>query len=259
MVPETTNPEVPKWIEERVLPATEERVKSLHLLKEGGLRKSALLFTNDHAYVAEKAALRGVKLYEIEYPQGLVINQTDCPHCGKTIQEPVRKVATAEGGNGRKRQPRTPPKPKTTTKRIYAGEEIPVDEIEGIGSTYVDRLSDVGIDTTNDLLASDFETVVEASQAPSATVEKWYGMAELMRVKGIGKQFAELLVRSGVTSIDELKKQKPTELAERVNEKMDSVDTTIQGAGVSDKRAGNWIQAARKMKKTEVEAPGIPA
>lgn len=257
MAEETTNPDVPKWIEERVLPATEERVKSLHLLKEGGMRKSALLFTNDHAYVAEKATLRGVKLYEVEYPQGLLLNQTACPHCGKTIQEPVRKVATTDGGgNGRKKK-KTTPTPRTQT--IYAGEDIPVNEIEGIGTTYLDRLADVGIETTNALLASDLDTVVEVSKAPKATVEKWYGMAELMRVKGIGKQFAELLVRSGVTSIDELKEQKPKQLSELVNAKMESLDVTIQGAGVSQKRAGNWIKAARKMKTTEVEAPGIPA
>ncbi len=258
MTEETTNPEVPKWIEERVLPATEDRVKSLHLLKEGGLRKSALLFTNDHAYVAEKATLRGVKLYEVEYPQGLLLNQAACPHCGEKIQEPVRKVATAEGGNGRKKaKPKARPQP--TTRKIYAGEDIPVNEIEGIGTTYLDRLADIGIESTNDLLASDIDTVADVAQAPKATVQKWYGMAELMRVKGIGKQFAELLVRSGVTSIDDLREQKPKQLSELVNAKMESLDTTIQGAGVSQKRAGNWIQAARKMKKTEVETPGIPA
>lgn len=256
MTDEPTNPEVPKWIEERVLPATEERVKSLHLLKEGGMRKSALLFTNDHAYVAEKATLRGVKLYEVEYPQGLLLNQTACPHCGETIQEPVRKVATSDGGgNGRKKQT----KPTTHTRKIYGGEDIPVNEIEGIGTTYLDRLADVGIETTNGLLASDIDTVTKVSKAPKATVQKWYGMAELMRVKGIGKQFAELLVRSGVTSIDELKDQKPKQLSKLVNAKMESLDVTIQGAGVSEKRAGNWIKAARKMKKTEVEAPAIPA
>lgn len=258
MTKETTNPEVPKWIEERVLPATEDRVKSLHLLKEGGLRKSALLFTNDHAYVAEKATLRGVKLYEVEYPQGLLLNQASCPHCGETIQEPVRKVATTDGGgNGRTAKRRTKTQP--TTRKIYAGEDIPVNEVEGIGTTYLDRLADVGIETTNDLLASDIDTVVDVSRAPKATVQKWYGMAELMRVKGIGKQFAELLVRSGITSIDDLREQKPKQLSELVNAKMESVDVTIQGAGVSQKRAGNWITAARKMKKTEVEAPGIPA
>lgn len=257
MADEPTNPDIPKWIEERVLPATEERVKSLHLLKEGGMRKSALLFTNDHAYVAEKATLRGVKLYEVEYPQGLLLNQTACPHCGETIQEPVRKVATTDGGGNGRKKSKTQAKP--TTRSIYAGEDIPVNEIEGVGTTYLDRLADVGIETTNDLLASDIGTVTKVSKAPKATVQKWYGMAELMRVKGIGKQFAELLVRSGITSIDELKAQKPKQLAELVNAKMESLDVTIQGAGVSEKRAGNWIKAARQMKKTKVDAPGIPA
>lgn len=85
---------VPKWIEKKVVPTTQERVRSIHLLKEGGLRKSAILFTDAHAMVAERSAVTGVKVYDVAYPPGLLINGMECPHCGKVVREPVRKVAT---------------------------------------------------------------------------------------------------------------------------------------------------------------------
>jgi predicted flap endonuclease-1-like 5' DNA nuclease len=252
---------VPKWIESRVLPATDSHVKSLHLLKESGLRNSALLFTDTHAYVAEKGTLTGVKLYEVDYPGGLFINGTDCPHCGETIREPVRKVATVKGGstNGRAKASRPKARPTNedtprTMRTIPAGKEVPVEDIEGIGSTYLKRLEAGGITTTDQLLAAEVDTVVRLCKAPEATVRKWYGMAELMRVKGIGKQFSELLVRSGVRSIRDLAQEKPAALAKKVNDTMESVDVTIQGAGVSDKRAANWIREAKKTKTKQVEA-----
>ncbi len=47
---------------------------------------------------------------------------------------------------------------------------------------------------------------------------EWVNLADLMRVKGIGKQFAELLEASGVDTIKELRKRKASSLAAKMKE-----------------------------------------
>lgn len=92
------SPEAPKWIYEEVIPAIGSRVRSLHLLKQTGGRRSVLLFSEEAAMVAEKGRLGGVKVYRVDYPKGLLLNESNCPHCGKMIQEPVGKVAHLASG-----------------------------------------------------------------------------------------------------------------------------------------------------------------
>ncbi|HEX9816656.1 MAG TPA: hypothetical protein VGB18_06730 [Candidatus Thermoplasmatota archaeon] len=91
--PQPPAAEAPKWIYEEVIPAIGSRVRSLHLLKQKGGRRSVLLFSEEAAMVAEKGRMGGVKVYRVDYPKGLLLNESNCPHCGKMIQEPVGKVA----------------------------------------------------------------------------------------------------------------------------------------------------------------------
>ena len=104
---EEAHVEAPKWIYDEVVPAVGSRVRSLHLLKQTGARKSVLLFAEGAALVAEKGLLSGVKVYRVDYPRGLLLNESNCPHCGKMIQEPVGKVAhLAKNGKGKKAAPK---------------------------------------------------------------------------------------------------------------------------------------------------------
>lgn len=53
----------------------------------------------------------------------------------------------------------------------------PVDEIDGIGPTYAERLADAGIETVADLAESDAETVAEAAETSASRVEDWLEQA----------------------------------------------------------------------------------
>lgn len=52
-----------------------------------------------------------------------------------------------------------------------------VEEIDGIGPTYAERLTDAGIETIADLAASDVETVAAATDASPSRVEDWVAQA----------------------------------------------------------------------------------
>ena len=73
-----------------------------------------------------------------------------------------------------------------------------IDEVEGIGPSYAEKLAGAAIVTTDDLLekcgsAKGRKTVAEATGVGESTLLKWANMADLMRVSGVGSQFSELL------------------------------------------------------------------
>jgi hypothetical protein len=114
--PSNSTPNAPDWIYKDVVPAVGSRVRSMHLLKQSGPRRSVLLFTEEAALVAEKGPMSGVKVYRVEYPRGLMLNESECPHCHERIIEPVGKVArlATERSSSKKS---SKAKPKSKSKR----------------------------------------------------------------------------------------------------------------------------------------------
>jgi len=70
-------------------------------------------------------------------------------------------------------------------------------------------------------------------------------MGQLMRLKGIGPQYAEVLVRAGVRSIAHLAAQDAEQLATKVRDLERSRKTRIQGNEITANVTRNWVQAAR--------------
>lgn len=84
-----------------------------------------------------------------------------------------------------------------------------ISSIEGIGPAFQEKLEGAGVTTVEGLLEkgssdSSRATLAEATGIPQKRIDTWVSMADLFRVKGIGRQFAELLVRSGVSSTADL-------------------------------------------------------
>jgi predicted flap endonuclease-1-like 5' DNA nuclease len=88
----------------------------------------------------------------------------------------------------------------------------PIEEIEGIGPAFGDKLRAAGIKDTDGLLAKtgtpkDRTALAAATGIAEALVLKWANRADLMRVKGIGEQFSDLLEMAGVDTVPELAKR----------------------------------------------------
>ena len=99
----------------------------------------------------------------------------------------------------------------------------PIEEIEGIGTGFGKRLRADGVDTTEKLLelcASDdgVRRVCQCVDIDEDTVRTWGTMADLMRIRGLGGQWSELLWRSGVTSVQDLASRDASALAARMVE-----------------------------------------
>jgi len=123
-----------------------------------------------------------------------------------------------------------------------------IQDIEGIGPAFAEKLEAAGVKTAEDLLtlccdAKGRNTVAEKTGVSEGQLLKWSNMADLMRVSGIGGEYAELLEASGVDTIKELRNRNAENLAEKmaaVNEEK-KLTRVVPSAKVVEK----WVEQAR--------------
>jgi predicted flap endonuclease-1-like 5' DNA nuclease len=122
-----------------------------------------------------------------------------------------------------------------------------IDEIEGIGPAYAEKLSAAEIKSTDDLLekcgsAKGRNAVAEATGLSTKQLLKWANMADLMRISGVGEEYSELLEAAGVDTVKELKHRNAENLADKMKEVNETKKLTRQvpAAGQVEK----WIEQA---------------
>ena len=93
----------------------------------------------------------------------------------------------------------------------------PLATIEGVGKKYANTLAKHGIRTTQSLLkAGGSKKGRKALASDSGVSEKlileWVNRADLMRVRGVGEEYSDLLEQAGVDTVKELRNRKPANL-----------------------------------------------
>lgn len=125
------------------------------------------------------------------------------------------------------------------------GHVRPVIDIEGIGPEHNKQLKAMGIRNTKQLWEADAKKVARETGAPLSSVRSWQNMAELSSVGDIGPQSAEILERSGIHSLSQLKNYDKNKLLKLVHQKQDSLKINIQGNPPEQATVDGWIDAAR--------------
>ncbi|MEA3143089.1 MAG: hypothetical protein QOG31_413 [Thermoplasmata archaeon] len=153
------------------------------------------------------------------------------------------------------RQAPRSPKRKLVRKpaRAYPGDNHPVIDIEGIGPIYAKKLEKMRIGTTGLLNVAKPGRVARRLKVPAKTVRKWQAQAELIKVPGIGPQFAEALARSGVKGIDELKKRSAPDLSKQVAKYLGGLGSNVVGQPLTPKRIAAWKRKAQPMRRVKVD------
>ncbi|MEJ2118039.1 MAG: DUF4332 domain-containing protein, partial [Alphaproteobacteria bacterium] len=92
-----------------------------------------------------------------------------------------------------------------------------IEKIEGVGPSYAAKLADVGVVRTGQLLEKAAtrkgrKDLASASGITETLILKWANMCDLMRIKGVGEEYSELLEAAGVDTVKELSKRRADNL-----------------------------------------------
>ena len=95
--------------------------------------------------------------------------------------------------------------------------------IEGIGPVFAAKLKAAGIKKTGDLLVRGKDPkgrkeVAAAADIDDGLILKWANMADLMRIKGVGEEYSELLEAAGVDTVKELRTRNAANLTKAMVE-----------------------------------------
>jgi predicted flap endonuclease-1-like 5' DNA nuclease len=128
-----------------------------------------------------------------------------------------------------------------------------IDEIEGIGPAYQEKLTAVDIKSTDDLLkhcgdSKGRKVIAEKTGVSEKLLLNWSNKADMMRISGVGPQFAELLEASGVDTVKELRNRNAENLAAKIEE-VNSQKKLARSAPATG-QIQQWIDAAKKMDPT---------
>ena len=128
-----------------------------------------------------------------------------------------------------------------------------IEGVEGIGDVAGGKLRGVGINTTDDLLmacgsAAGRAKVAGMTGLSEGQLLKWTNHVDLMRLDGVGAEFAELLEAAGVDSPAELAQRNAANLAQTFQE-LDAARPNTVRRVPSETTVAGWIAEAKTMKK----------
>ena len=128
-----------------------------------------------------------------------------------------------------------------------------IDEVEGIGASYAAKLSDAGVATTDALLSkgakpSGRRALADATGIKGELILEWVNHVDLMRIKGVGSEYSDLLEAAGVDSPAELANRNPGNLAITFQELVAARPSLVRRVP-SEKEISGWISHSKTLAK----------
>ncbi|MGB0086110.1 MAG: DUF4332 domain-containing protein [Rhodomicrobiaceae bacterium] len=123
-----------------------------------------------------------------------------------------------------------------------------IEKIEGVGPKFAAKLDKVGIRNTKQLLdraatRKGRKDLADTSGIEEKLILKWANMSDLMRIKGVGEEFSELLEVAGVDTVKELAKRKADNLHKAMVEANEKRKLVRQLPGVA--QVASWVSQAK--------------
>ena len=123
-------------------------------------------------------------------------------------------------------------------------------DIEGIGPIYTQRLTAIGIKTTNKLLKKGATPqgrtdLAEKTGISEDLILEWVNHADLYRIKGVGEEYSDLLEEAGVDTVPELAQRNPDNLYAALKETNDMKKLVRQLP--SKRQVADWVQQAKQL------------
>jgi predicted flap endonuclease-1-like 5' DNA nuclease len=125
-----------------------------------------------------------------------------------------------------------------------------IQEIEGIGPVFAEKLAAAGIKTVEKLLEvgaskKGRQTLAETTGIDEKKILKWVNMADLFRIKGVGEEYSELLEAAGVDTVKELRNRRPDNLHAKMLEVNAEQKLVRQMPSLS--QVESWVEHAKTL------------
>jgi predicted flap endonuclease-1-like 5' DNA nuclease len=226
-------------------------------LSDNWTADQALRAATTNGYVAPTSSLRGIGTSVIAlgsaWSGGLVAAVLTSP--------PGTSVQAKTGGASGTGSPVVSAAPTTvpdqgaspTTPTAATGDTaIKIEDVEGIGPAYVEKLVKAGVKTTDDLLARGArpkgrDELEKATGISHAKILGWVNRVDLYRLDGVGSEYSDLLEEAGVDSPAELAHRFAGNLAAKLEE-INKAKKLVRRVP-TEKVVAGWIEQAKKLPK----------
>ena len=128
-----------------------------------------------------------------------------------------------------------------------------IEEVEGVGPAYAEKLTAAGVATTDQLLErgakpSGRQAIAEATGISATLILEWVNHADLWRINGVGSEYSDLLEAAGVDSPAELAQRNAASLAQTFQD-LDAARPNWIRQIPSEATIAGWIEQAKGLPK----------
>lgn len=125
-----------------------------------------------------------------------------------------------------------------------------VEDIEGIGPAYADKLRAAGIATTEALLEQGAspqgrQAITGKTGISDALILRWVNHADLFRINGVAGQYAELLEAAGVDTVVELAQRNAANLHKAIMQTND--EKKLVRRPPAESQVTDWVDQAKRL------------
>jgi predicted flap endonuclease-1-like 5' DNA nuclease len=122
--------------------------------------------------------------------------------------------------------------------------------IEGIGPVYAQKLREAGISTIETLLKTGAtpagrKEIQEATGIGAEFILDWVNRADLMRIRGVGEEYSDLLEKGGVDTVVELAQRNADNLYQKLMEV--NAEKRLVRRPPSRSMVEQWVQQAKML------------
>ena len=154
--------------------------------------------------------------------------------------EPARRLALSS----------TPGAERITSPRNQRRAAVKIEVIEGIGEAHASKLSQAGVTHVRHLLqraatGSERAALAHETGLSEAQLLEWLNHIDLMRIRGVGAEYSDLLEAAGVDSPVELARHSPARLATLLAQT--NAEQPLVRRVPSEKVLAGWISEARTL------------
>lgn len=128
-----------------------------------------------------------------------------------------------------------------------------IEDIEGIGPVMGDRLRAAGIASADALLEqagprAGREALAAMTAIDASRILEWVNHVDLMRIKGVGAEYSDLLEEAGVDSCAELARRNPANLSAAIAALVER-EAAIVRRPPTEAMVADWIAQAAALPK----------